>query len=47
MVIPPFDTVEPRLLNIRGLKVVVGDLVANGAVLEFTRRDPGKSRLKF
>jgi hypothetical protein len=47
LVIPPFATGEARLLNISRLKAVVGELVANGAVLEFTPRDPGKSRLKF
>ena len=47
VVIPPFDSGEARLVNINGLKAVVGELVANGAVLEFTSRDPGKSRLKF
>jgi AsmA-like C-terminal region len=47
VVIPPFDSGEARLLNVSGLKAVVGDLVANGAIVEFTPRDPRKSRLKF
>jgi AsmA-like C-terminal region len=47
LVIPPFATGEARLLNISRLKAVVGELVANGAVLEFTFRDLGKPRLKF
>jgi hypothetical protein len=47
VVIPPFDSGEARLLNVGGLKVVVADLVANGAILEFTPRDSRKSRLKF
>jgi AsmA-like C-terminal region len=47
VVIPPFDTGETRLLNISGLKAVVGELVANGAILEFTPRDPGKRPIRF
>jgi AsmA-like C-terminal region len=47
VIIPPFDSAEARLLNISRLKAVVGVLVANGAILEFTPRDPRKSRLKF
>ena len=47
VVIPPFDSGEARVLNISRLKAVVGDLVANGAILEFTSRDPRKSRVKF
>src|SRR5581483_3152183 len=47
LVIPPFDSGEARLLNIGRLKAAVGELIANGAILEFTPRDPRKSRLRF
>lgn len=45
--IPPLDTGGPWLRNITGSKVVVEDLVANGAILDFTSADPGKSRIRF
>jgi len=47
VVIPSLDTSEARLLNISALKVVVGELVANGAILEFTPRDPWKLPIRF
>lgn len=47
VVIPPFHTGEARLLNISELKAVVGELVANGAILEFTPRDPRKVPIRF
>jgi AsmA-like C-terminal region len=43
--IPPLNTGGPWLHNIAGSKVVVDDLVANGAILDFTSPDPGKSRI--
>lgn len=47
VVMPPFDTGEARLLKISGLKAVVGELVANRAILEFTPREPVKPAIRF
>ena len=45
--IPPRDSRGPSLRNITGSKVVVDDLISNGAVLDFTSPNPGKSRIRF
>jgi AsmA-like C-terminal region len=47
VVIPPLGTGGGWAIRRSASNIVIGELVANGAVLEFTPRDPGKRRLKF